>query len=326
MNEKISSDMFRETLDRCSSGVHGDPFLAGRIIATGKGEGKMKRKMFTSFALAVAILFALAAAAYSASVIYRKVNLKGEMLEMTESPADWEYPEEARQYDELCDSLIDEVPDGECAIFSVQLSDGSSMVQNHKKQVKFDSWDEFAAFMADADQLTIPRWLPEYKTFRARVEMDLRGDRKYEELDYRKEGPTVFKRYRFDDESAVISGYYIYLDEDNEASFMEICSELTSAGERRFIINDSETAGTVEVEGASDALLIRSSGRDEMNRLSISRSLDQTIRLKDPACVLDEVWEVKNRTSQYFMDCAEESIDVQSWRDADVLLKIFNGE
>ena len=45
MNRKISPDMFRESLDRCSSGVHGDPFLAGRIIASGKEEVKMKRKL-----------------------------------------------------------------------------------------------------------------------------------------------------------------------------------------------------------------------------------------------------------------------------------------
>ncbi len=326
MNRKISPDMFRESLDRCSSGVHGDPFLAGRIIASGKEEVKMKRKLFTSFALALAILFALAAVAYSASVIYRKVNLKGETVETTESPLDMEYPEEARQYDELCDNLMNGVPDDECAIFSVKLSNGNIIQQEHKKRVQFDSWDEFAAFMVDADHLSIPRWLPEYKTFYARVEMDLREDRQYEELDYRKEDPAVFKRYGFDDDSAVISGYVIYLDEDDEAACVEICSELSNCADRLFSIKDSETAEAVKVEGASDALLIRWFARNAVNSLNIRRELDEKIRLKNPGCVLQEVWELKNRTSQYFMDCTDECISVESGRDADVLLKIFNGE
>ena len=326
MNKKISSEMFRESLDRCSSGVHADPYLAGRIIASGKGETKMKRKMFTSFALALVILLALAAVAYSASVIYRRVNLKGETVETTEVPFDYEYPEEARQYDELCTTLMEDVPDGESAIFSVQLSSGNTVEQEQKKHVQFDSWDEFAAFMADVDYLTIPRWLPEYKTFDARVEMDLKEHGKYKILDYRKEGSAVFKRYGFDDESAVISGYVISLDEDDEKAWVEIRSELSNFTDVVYSVKDSETAEAVKVEGASDALLICSSGQNAWNKLSIRRELDEKITLRDPGCVLKDLWELKNRTSIYLMECTAESNKVRSRRDADILLKIYNGE
>ena len=116
------------------------------------------------------------------------------------------------------------------------------------------------------------------------------------------------------------------LDEEDEASWVEICSELSSYTDVLFSIKDGETAESVKVEGASDALLIRSSGQNAYNKLSIRRELAEKIRLRDPDCVLKDIWELKNRTSIYFVDCTAESNEVRSRRDADILLKIYNGE
>lgn len=324
MSRKISPEMFRESLDRCSSGVHGDPFLAGRIIASGKGERKMKRKMFTSFALALVILFALAAAAYSATVIYRTVNYQGETLETTEEPR--EYPDEARDYDALCDELIGSVQDSECAIFSLKMSTGSEMTSEHKKQVRFGSWEEFTKFMADVDYMSVPAWLPEYKTFSARIEMDLKDGGQYEVLENRVEGPAVFRRFSFDDADAVITGYEIYLDEDDEDSFVEINSCLAYKDSGRFTVQENEKAEPVTVKGMPEALLVRSSNPQTRNRLYTYKELAGEMRVKDPGCLLQEVPDASIRESFYTKVCAGEKIRVFSGRDPEIMLKIFNGE
>ena len=56
MNEKIRPDEFRESMDRCLSGVKADPFLAGRVLASKEGEPAMKRKLSVSLVFALVVV------------------------------------------------------------------------------------------------------------------------------------------------------------------------------------------------------------------------------------------------------------------------------
>ncbi len=329
MNEKINRDMFRESLDRCSSGVHADPFLAGRVIAAGKGEKKMKKKMFTSIALALVILFALAAVAYSATTIYRRVNYKGETVETPDGYETHEYPEKARDYDAMCDELIDQVPDEECGIFQVTVGPGHYVNSEHKKQVQFSSFDDFARYMEEADPnyLMIPAWLPDYRTFYARVEMDLKEDGSYERVAYMTEGDAAFGQYRFEEGSEIITGYIITLDGEDEDACVEIMADMSdSTGEMRFALQDGETGEPVKVKGADDALLIRSSIPQSRNRLYLRSGLDKEIMIKTPDCLLTENPDPKRRENYSLNICAAVLTQIESQRDPEILLKIFNGE
>ena len=169
MSNSLKPEAFRESVYRCFPGVKTDPFLAGRIIASEKGETKVKKKVSFSLAFVLLILFVLAAAACAGTVIYREVNWKGEPIE-TEAP-DWpeiRTPEEDENI-AVMDQLTEEVPEGD---YSYTQYDGPDFrqVHEHYKQKNFTSFEEFRQYMADWDYLTVPAWLPEdVKTVSAKV-------------------------------------------------------------------------------------------------------------------------------------------------------------
>ena len=63
MNDKINANEFRESLDRHLSDMKADPWLAQRIIASERGEGKVKKKLSVSVILVVSLLLVLTTAA-----------------------------------------------------------------------------------------------------------------------------------------------------------------------------------------------------------------------------------------------------------------------
>ena len=77
MSNSLKPDEFRESVYRCFPGVKTDPFLAERIIASEKGETKMKKKISFSLAFVLVVLLVLAAAACAATVLNRQVNWQG---------------------------------------------------------------------------------------------------------------------------------------------------------------------------------------------------------------------------------------------------------
>ena len=58
MSKKYTQESFSESLDRRLSGFQTDPWLAQRIIASGKGETKVKKKV-SGFAIVIAIILVL---------------------------------------------------------------------------------------------------------------------------------------------------------------------------------------------------------------------------------------------------------------------------
>ena len=78
MNDKINANEFRESLDRHLSDMKADPWLAQRIIASERGEGKVKKKLSVSVILVVSLLLVLTTAALAVTGLYQVINWKGD--------------------------------------------------------------------------------------------------------------------------------------------------------------------------------------------------------------------------------------------------------
>ena len=74
MNDKINANEFRESLDRHLSDMKADPWLAQRIIASERGEGKVKKKLSVSVILVVSLLLVLTTAALAVTGLYQVIN------------------------------------------------------------------------------------------------------------------------------------------------------------------------------------------------------------------------------------------------------------
>ena len=184
MSNSLKPDEFRESVYRCFPGVKTDPFLAERIIASEKGETKMKKKISFSLAFVLVALLVLAAAACAATVLNRQVNWQGEPVE-TEAP-DWpEFPtEEEDENIGIMNSLADSVPDGDYAYAWYDLPD-TGYANEHPKQKNFTSFEEFRQYMADWSYLTVPAWLPEdVKTVSAKVILESRVNLEKDALEW----------------------------------------------------------------------------------------------------------------------------------------------
>ena len=79
MNDKINANEFRESLDRHLSDMKADPWLAQRIIASERGEGKVKKKLSVSVILVVSLLLVLTTAALAVTGLYQVINWKGDV-------------------------------------------------------------------------------------------------------------------------------------------------------------------------------------------------------------------------------------------------------
>lgn len=62
MNEHKQGEMVRHAVDMSLSGLQGDPWLAQRILANAKGEGKVKKKLSAGFVLVIVLVLAVVTA------------------------------------------------------------------------------------------------------------------------------------------------------------------------------------------------------------------------------------------------------------------------
>ena len=320
MSNKVTPDSFRASMDRCLSGTKADPFLASRIIASEKGEPKMKRAPLR-IALVLLVLIILATVAYAATQMLRNVNWKGETIEeYPEDNSNWMAdfkasagisPDEAW---EMVDKLVAGFPDEDDITIRYTAPDGQTMAAGHPKQKCFTSFEEFKAFMTDYDYLTVPAWLPDSITgFNAAVHMDIspalsRNDIKVEEYE---DGPLYYRHFTYDNSRAVVTGYQIelYIGKSNTWITSRIGKDLRPESGLR----DTAAIEVVNIKGMDDSLL---TFHPEISLFTLQahRKLGSIVRYKR----IDTSIPVRSD---------EEVIFVQSSvLDKDAILRIFNGE
>ena len=323
MNNKVTPENFRASMDRVLSGSKADPFLASRIIAAEKGEPKMK-KASVSIALVLLILIILATVAYAASKMSHSVNWKGETINEYPDTTDEEFAEfkakagmSMNEAFQIAGNLAAEVPDSYVVSVTYDLPGGQISGGYHSKRKRFTSLEEFKAYMADYDYLTLPAWLPEDMTgFNAEVHMDMspvlhRNDIEIEEY---QDGPAHYSRYTFDDSLSVVTGYriefYIGLGNVWVESYVYNESKYSEPGNS---LGEKDVVRVVNVKGMEDSLLT-STLDNKVISLEMHHKLPKIVRYKD----LDQP--IPHR-------CDEERLSVSSAvLDEDTTLRIFNGE
>ena len=323
MNNKVTPDSFRSAMDRVLSGSKADPFLASRIIASEKGEPKMK-KTSVSIALVLLVLIILATVAYAASKMSHNVDWKGETILEYPNTFDEEMAEfkastgmSMNEAYEIANRLAAEVPDNYYVEVNYELPGDHNAFAFHPKRKCFTSFEEFKEYMMDYDYLTLPAWLPEDMTgFNAEVHMDMspvlhRNDIEIEEY---QDGPAHYSRYTFDDSLSVVTGYQIefYTGYGNVwvESYVYNESKYSEPGNS---LGEKDVDRIVNVKEMEDSLLT-STLDNKVISLEMHRKLPQIVRYKD----LDQP--IPHR-------CDEERLSVSSaFLDEDTILRIFNGE
>ena len=292
MNDKVTPDTFRDSMDRCFSDINGDPFLARRIIASGKGEKKVKLKPVIRFAIILAALFVLATAAYGAATIFfngRAWGGAGVLSDFTmfDGLDNYELPAEAKR---TMDRLLYEsnLPDEDYLDVRYKFADGFSTGNRHEPVKYFESQDDFRRFMEDIDYLTLPTWLPEGKItdFYASVTFGLLSDDddqliwndddkidpKAHVIEEGIENGVYYRHCRFDEADRIVTGYYFSICMDEYGRFTVSSAVPNSI----FLLADEDVIVHVSVPGMNDAILDYGQFADGTpeTRLYMSRDFD----------------------------------------------------
>ena len=326
MNEKIRPDEFRKSMDRCLSGVKADPFLAGRVLASKEGEPAMKRKLSVSLVFVLVVVLALGTVAYSATQLFKNVNLKGEVIS-TEPPYDMENSFSgsgisAKEVQELVQKKAQEEPDDNVLIsaWCTSPKDNATISSTRYRKKHFTDYGKFKEYMGGIDYMTLPTQFPEgYTSFTANVYMECSRDHTPELVDRGEDGPVQFVRYTFDDSASVITRYEICLSYDDQEKDIMIASMLIGRASASYVLRDNDSAEPVTVNGMDEALQITVPGRAYSTMIIMLRNLgrDQYIHVNTPPEV---------STPDYGV-YSNEQIAVRSkgW-EPEELLRIFNGE
>ena len=326
MNEKIRPDEFRESMDRCLSGVKADPFLAGRVLASKEGETRMKRKLSLSLVLALVVLLALGTVAYSATRLFKTVNFKGEVVS-TEPPYDMA---DSFQKDginiqkarETIHKMILEEPNDDVIIsaWCTSPTDNATFSEVRHRMKTFTDYGEFLEFMDGIDYLTLPSQLPEgYTSFTAKVYMECLWGNTPELVDKGEEGPVQFVRYTFDDSAAVITSYEMLFSYEVPEKDIIIDSSLIGRSPGLYGLRDCDSAEPVTVNGMDEALQLTIAGSIHPARLLMLKHLgqEQFIHVNRPP-------EVNKPDSGVYQN--EQIFVVSKGGDPKELIKLFSAE
>ena len=304
MNNKIDPKAFRESMDRCYSGVRGDPFLAGRIIASEKAGTSTGRRFSVRFVLILAALVILATAAVAGMELARSTvwSVDGEMHEFT-VPEIYEekpdtYPGMSVSREELNNTLsimISEIPDDEYAVawyeYSMDGVNTTKHTRTHNKIKTFTSFGEFREYMANVEYLTIPSWLPEdvgEEDFYAEIQFGLQSEEddkiiwddfeekneKAQLIEERTEGDVHLRRYHFDEADEIIKGYTVSVYSESLGA-LNAHGEVSTYG-TVFTIEDDRTTRPAQIPGMDHALLVISPNPEwpTPHELLMRRNLD----------------------------------------------------
>lgn len=326
MNEKIRPDEFRESMDRCLSGVKADPFLAGRVIASKEGEPRMKRKLSVSLVFVLVALLALGTVAYSATRLFKNVNMNGEVIS-TEPPFDMadSFQKDGiniQKAQENIHKLILEEPNDDVIIsaWCTSPTDNSTTSESRNRMKTFTDYGEFLDFMAGTDYLTLPAQLPEgYTSFTAKVYMECLWGNTPELIDRGEEGPVQFVRYTFDDSAAVITSYEMIFNYEDQKKDIMIAARLIEHPSEAYVLRDCDSAEPVTVNGMEKALRITIPGYIYPTQIVMLKSLhtNQYIHVNRPP-------EVSSPDNGFYKK--EEVFVCSKGSDPKELLKLFNAE
>ena len=284
MSEKIRPDEFRESMDRCLSGVKADPFLAGRVIASKEGEPRMKRKLSVSLVFVLIALLALGTVAYSATHLFRSVNMSGEVVS-TEPPREidecfYGSGMSAMETKKLVDQTANDVPDDiYCQAWYSSPKDHATYLSTHYRTKKITSYEEFLEYMAGTEHLTLPAYVPEdYTSFSAEVYMDCAYGYPLELLEENTNGPVQYVRYTYDESASVISGYLLIFGYEDHSRDMYIMSSMAGSVPEAYDLTDNDTSEPVTVKGMDGAILL--SNPEYYIQLHMQRRFDQYKRIR----------------------------------------------
>lgn len=327
MNDRISANEFHDSLDRHLSDMKADPWLAQRIIASEKGEIKMKKKRYASLILAVALLLALTTVAFAVTRLYRVINWQGDVtrtVDPTQAPAS--VSEHTADKDRLWESLrsfMSEIPDTETAYAWYNDEDGTiKCAECHATQIQFSSMEEFSKYVSGNHHLTIPDSLPKenVKNFSGKVFMECKAFGKYDLIKSGQSGSMHYKRFLIDESSAIATGYELILSMEDGAVFSITSQPMSSPYEEPIALREGETAQKVSVEGM-DALLITAEAPEYPDGLLLQRKLKDPVKLKQLP-FRDDLEESDDNSYQY------EYITIWAYylNNPEILLKLFSAD
>ena len=330
MNEKISANEFRQSLDRHLSHMKADPRLAQRIIASERGETKVKKKLSVSMIVA-SLLLVLTTVALAVTGLYRVINWQGDVTRTTDPSqtpgTDTVQAVSEEWHVDSLNSFISEIPNEETAFAWYNNDDGSIKCSElHQKQIPISSIEWFAEYMHDIRHLSVPVSFPEGNVTccYGKVFMECKAFGKYSLIKNGQSGSMCYNRFLIDESSSIVTGYDLFFalgDPENGTRYI-IRSELRDRTyEEPLMLREGETAKKVSIEGMSDALLIMAEDPAYPDGLIMQRKLDEPVQLKQLP-LNNRLEESDDRNCQYEYI----TVWVYNCDDPECLLELFSAE
>ena len=324
MNKKITAAELYDSVERQLSGLKPDPCLARHVIAAGRGENGMKKKLSAGLVFAIVLVLVLATAACAVTGLYRVVTWNGE-IKATKEPYPEQQPDDEAWMDFELQSAAADYPEDETVYLWMENKDYEKIERGLIREAKktFGSHEEFMEYMAGDQNLTLPVWLPEenVREYTAETTMECRAFGKYDRLEDAKKGRIQINRFLIDEPSRVNTEYSITLSLEDGSFYLVHAELLRGTSEEALLLREGETAEKITVKGMDEALLIRSKEWPDWIGLVMRRELDEPVRLKQlPYCeLLEEENDDQYRNVEY----------VRVWTDKgglNGLVKVFSGE
>ena len=330
MNKRITAEDFYNAIERQLSDLKPDPWLAQRIIASEKGEAKVKKKLSVSVIVAL-LLLALATVALAVTGLDRVINWQGDVTRTTEftqasgSETLQSVPEE--WHVDSLNTFISEIPNEETAFAWYNNDDGSIKCSElHQKQIPISSIEWFTQYMHGIRHLSVPVSFPEGNVSYCygKVFLECKAFGKYTLIKNGQSGSMCYNRFLIDEPSSVATGYDLFFalgDLENGTRYI-IRSELRDrTNEEPLMLREGESARKVNVKGMSDALLITADDPAYPDGLIMQRKLDEPVRLKQlPLNNQLEESDDRNYQFEYI------TVWVYNCDDPECLLKLFSAE
>ena len=330
MNKRITAEDFYNAIERQLSDLKPDPWLAQRIIASEKGEAKVKKKLSVSVIVAL-LLLALATVALAVTSLDRVINWQGDVTRTTEftqasgSETLQSVPEE--WHVDSLNTFISEIPNEETAFAWYNNDDGSIKCSElHQKQIPISSIEWFTQYMHGIRHLSVPVSFPEGNVSYCygKVFLECKAFGKYTLIKNGQSGSMCYNRFLIDEPSSVATGYDLFFalgDLENGTRYI-IRSELRDrTNEEPLMLREGESARKVNVKGMSDALLITADDPAYPDGLIMQRKLDEPVRLKQlPLNNQLEESDDRNYQFEYI------TVWVYNCDDPECLLKLFSAE
>ncbi len=270
----------QEALNRSLSGLREDPRLAQRVIASEKGEFKVRKVSRAAIISATVVLLAMATAL--AAGLSGRVNWLGEIKSdpffmPSATPMPTAAPETAAVAAEIDDSfygLLDYSDDRDLIVISVS---GNGAASTRKQMI--GSMDDFKALMETAEaDFPIPVRFPEgYVLKKGYVEFGCLPEGEYA-LASRTVHPEGFteSHYTVDPAMDFIRAYYLTFipvggsDDTGYVSVHVFMAPPSDPREYSFGIGEDQTARAVQAEGMEHALMIEG---DRVRHLAMRKAM-----------------------------------------------------